>query len=248
MFSPINRREALRRVGFLVGGALSASTISAVLAGCGGRGADTSAYAFKALDEEQQALTARLVDLIIPETDTPGARAAGAHAFIDEMLAGWMHDDERDRFFAGLADVERRAEAAHGRAFVDLDEAQQVAMLTEMDREAYAPRDPDPVPEAVEEAADADAQSGTDAMERSAEQEVGQVGGSEDGPGGDPQARPAPPPPQPTGPPFFRTLKELTLAGYYTSEIGATQELQWGHLVGRYDADLPLSEVGRTWA
>lgn len=48
--------------------------------------------------------------------------------------------------------------------------------------------------------------------------------------------------------PFFATLKEWTLVGYYTSEVGATQELQWLAAPGRYDGDLPLEEVGRTWA
>ncbi len=48
--------------------------------------------------------------------------------------------------------------------------------------------------------------------------------------------------------PFFATLKEWTLVGYYTSEIGATRELQWLAAPGRYDADLPLEEVGPTWA
>jgi hypothetical protein len=48
--------------------------------------------------------------------------------------------------------------------------------------------------------------------------------------------------------PFFATLKEWTLVGYYTSEIGATQELQWLALPGRYVGDMPLEEVGRTWA
>jgi hypothetical protein len=48
--------------------------------------------------------------------------------------------------------------------------------------------------------------------------------------------------------PFFANLKEWTLVGYYTSEVGATQELQWIAAPGRYDADLPLSQVGPTWA
>jgi gluconate 2-dehydrogenase gamma chain len=48
--------------------------------------------------------------------------------------------------------------------------------------------------------------------------------------------------------PFFATLKEWTLSGYYTSEAGATQELQWLAIPGRYDADAPLGEVGRAWA
>lgn len=48
--------------------------------------------------------------------------------------------------------------------------------------------------------------------------------------------------------PFFATLKEWTLVGYYTSEIGATQELQWLASPGRYDGDVPLTEAGPTWA
>ncbi|MEM1118395.1 MAG: gluconate 2-dehydrogenase subunit 3 family protein, partial [Bacteroidota bacterium] len=51
-----------------------------------------------------------------------------------------------------------------------------------------------------------------------------------------------------TAVPFYRQLKELTVAGYYTSEVGATQELQWLAVPGRYDADVPLSAVGRAWA
>ena len=49
-------------------------------------------------------------------------------------------------------------------------------------------------------------------------------------------------------PPFFRQLKELTLAGYYTSEAGATEELQWSAAHGRWEADVPLADVGRAWA
>ncbi len=50
-------------------------------------------------------------------------------------------------------------------------------------------------------------------------------------------------------PSFFRMLKELTLTGYYTSEIGATQELQYNDIPGNYDGCVPLEEVGgKTWA
>ena len=48
--------------------------------------------------------------------------------------------------------------------------------------------------------------------------------------------------------PFFRSLKELTLVGYYTSEIGATRELHHAPVPGRYDGCVPLAQVGRTWA
>ena len=48
--------------------------------------------------------------------------------------------------------------------------------------------------------------------------------------------------------PTFGLIKEWTLAGYYTSEIGATRELQWIATPGRLEGDLPLDQVGRTWA
>lgn len=46
---------------------------------------------------------------------------------------------------------------------------------------------------------------------------------------------------------FFETLKAWTVVGYYSSEIGATEELHVRPL-GEWRPDLPLSEVGRTWA
>ena len=50
-------------------------------------------------------------------------------------------------------------------------------------------------------------------------------------------------------PSFFRMAKELTVSGYYTSEIGATQELQYLDIPGNYDGCVPLEDLGgKTWA
>ncbi len=46
---------------------------------------------------------------------------------------------------------------------------------------------------------------------------------------------------------FFATLKGLTLSGYYTSEVGATQELKVNPM-GVYRGDIAFDEVGRAWA
>jgi hypothetical protein len=48
--------------------------------------------------------------------------------------------------------------------------------------------------------------------------------------------------------PFFPWLKELTLTGYYTSEIGASQELRYLHVSGYYDGDVPYEQVGRAYS
>src|SRR5207249_10014357 len=46
---------------------------------------------------------------------------------------------------------------------------------------------------------------------------------------------------------FFRRMKEVTLVGYYTSQIGATQELHPSPF-GAYRGDIPYSSVGKAWS
>lgn len=50
--------------------------------------------------------------------------------------------------------------------------------------------------------------------------------------------------------PFILTVKELTLLGFFTSEPGATQVLQYEAVPGSYKGCIPLSEAGngKTWA
>lgn len=47
---------------------------------------------------------------------------------------------------------------------------------------------------------------------------------------------------------YFQLLKELTMVGYYTSEIGMTVELQHEEVPGVFEGCVPLEEVGRAWA
>lgn len=48
--------------------------------------------------------------------------------------------------------------------------------------------------------------------------------------------------------PFFGLMKELTLVGYYTSEIGMTQELLHPEITSTYSGCVPYDEIGRSWA
>lgn len=49
-------------------------------------------------------------------------------------------------------------------------------------------------------------------------------------------------------PHWFRTMKELTLLGYYTSEAGLTKELGYVQVPGRYDGCVPLDAAPRSRA
>ncbi len=48
--------------------------------------------------------------------------------------------------------------------------------------------------------------------------------------------------------PFILMTKELTLLGFFTSEPGATQVLQYSAVPTAYHGCVPLKEVGKAWA
>ena len=251
--SPIDRRAALRRLSLALGGVATAPLASGLLSGCRTPSGDAlAAYDYRTLDAGQRDLLAALVDQILPATDTPGAAEAGVPQFVDLMLTDWYAPEERDGFLAGLADVDRRAEGS----FVDLSDDARATLVATLDAQTFGPADAASAPdEDVVEAG----REGTAQADEEAENEVagmqGDLGNAmsdSTGSGGPTEIN--------TGegtvavggaaepPPFYRQLKELTLAGYYTSEVGATQELQWLAAPGRYEADLPLAKVGRAWA
>jgi hypothetical protein len=95
----------------------------------------------RALDPHQNETVATIAELIIPKTDTPGARDAGVPAFIDVMLADWGDDDQRQMFTAGLANVDERSRAAFGKAFIGGTPQQQTEILQDLDYELARLRD-----------------------------------------------------------------------------------------------------------
>ena len=183
----MNRREALSRLGLLTGGALSASTLSGLLAGCSTPPAAN--YTLQFLSEPQFSRVAAIANAIIPDTDTPGAVKAGVDRFVDNMLANYYPQSEA-QWFASSLDA---FAAAFNADVLTQDELAQV--VQRQDDNAFA--------------------EGADSA--------------------DPTVR------------FYRRLKGLIVSGYYTSEIGMTEELQLKPF-GDARMDIPLSEVGRSWS
>jgi hypothetical protein len=98
----------------------------------------TTARRHPAFDDHQHATIEQISELILPATDTPGARAAGVVGFIEVIVGEWYHEDERAAFLRGLADVDSRSQADFGKTFLELTEPQQNAILTGMDAESRA--------------------------------------------------------------------------------------------------------------
>jgi hypothetical protein len=83
---------------------------------------------------EQNATVITLTDLIIPATDTPGAKEAEVNRYIDLLL----HDGpatERERFLSGLQWLDEYASKKNGKPFVKLSTAEQTAILEEISKE-----------------------------------------------------------------------------------------------------------------
>jgi Gluconate 2-dehydrogenase subunit 3 len=182
----MDRRDAVRLLGATVIPAvadLSPDKLFALARDAHGR----AAHARRAglLDEHQRATIDTIAELIIPATDTPGARAAGVAALIEIIVAEWYRDAERAAFLRGLSDVDSRSQADFAKPFIELAEPQQTAILTGLEAEARAM----------------------------------------------PRGSPTP---------FFSRIKDLTLFGYYTSEIGVRQELGVVFMPGRYDGAAPV--------
>lgn len=226
----MTRRAALLRAAYVLGGAVSASTVAGVLAGCdagGGTAAGGAAAApgsSRLLTAEQDEMILSIGEYLIPTTDTPGARAARVNEYIDAMLADFYPEDQRDRFLAGLERVDGYARRRYGARFVDLSDEQQVELAAALHDAAFPAPAGEQDPPAAEPGEGEEGSPAVPADPRD-EWDAADVGRNS----------------------FMRTLKELVVVGYYTSEVGATQELTLNPM-GVWRADIPYSEVGRAWA
>tara|TARA_B100002003_G_scaffold72783_1_gene67825 strand:+ start:61 stop:657 length:597 start_codon:yes stop_codon:yes gene_type:complete len=197
----MKRREALKKAVLLTGGALSPSIVSAVLSGIT-VGSSGKKWVPKIVNPEQNDLITDIAELIIPETDTPGAKAAKVNEFIDLMLADWFTVAERNHFFKGLTDLDARAEKKYSTRFVECEIEDQTTILKKLEKDTLSHR-------------------------------------NYNAPGDNQNS---------ILKPFFDQVKELTLTGYYTSEIGATQELKYYVATNNYDGCIPFDKIGRAWS
>lgn len=158
----MNRREAFKAVGmapFLV--SLSRHPLVP---------AQEGAWTPYFLRPQQNETVSVISELIIPQTDTPGARVARVNEYIDFSLSQET-SQVQEAFIEGLKWIDQRSHQLHGVSFVQLAAEEQRVILETISSER-----------------------GLSAKDR--------IGGA-----------------------FFQDIKDRTVEGYYTSEIGLVQEL-----------------------
>lgn len=94
----------------------------------------------RVLNDAQMRMVADMAERIIPATDTPGGAAARVNEFVDLMLAEWYDEPDRIRFLDGLVQIDARARARSAAPFSELSEADQTALLEDLDAELVALR------------------------------------------------------------------------------------------------------------
>ena len=134
MAPSLTRRDAAATIAALWA---SIPAVSAAQQAAGGLG-----WAPVALTVAQARTLDLVAELIMPATDTPGAREAGVPQFVDRALAGYCPPADAAAIRTGLDRIETDAHAAHGKAFADLSTAQQVTLLDRYDLEGRGPRTP----------------------------------------------------------------------------------------------------------
>lgn len=194
----ISRREAILRVSAMLGGVALVGQ-SAMLAGCatlpaGNKLTPAPNSLFKQGDI---ALLDDIADTILPETSTPGAKAAGVGPFIAMMVVDTYYESDQQIVHDGLDSLQALCLRSYGAHFQIVTAAQRLTLVERLDAEQHH------YMETREEGAPVH---------------------------------------------FFRMLKELTLLGYFTSEIGYTQAMRYAETPGRFDPCVPYSPGDKSWA
>ncbi len=169
----LDRRALLRNAILLVGGSLAGVPKIALAA-------DAPAGRFFT-PEEFQALS-QIVDIIIPTTDTPGAREAGVPEALEHLMVHWASDERQAQFRSLVQEY-----AAAGVLTLPLGE--RLELVRRFDAEKLKARDP-----------------------------------------------------------VYGKFKELVLTLYYFSETGATKELRYELIPGKFEPWTEMAPDARAWA
>lgn len=190
----MNRRDAITRVGLLVGGTVIGA--EAFLSGCTKRSSEeVSKIGFS---NDVVFLLDEIGETILPETAlSPGAKATGIGEFMKTMVADCYEKSEQKIFFDGISLLQNTSTQKFNKNFTELSAEEKHDLLVALDSEAKEHR-------------------------KSKKEE------------------------EPAH--YFTMMKQLTLWGYFTSEIGSTKALRYVPIPGRYEGCTDYVKGERAWA
>ncbi|EIA07615.1 gluconate 2-dehydrogenase subunit 3 family protein [Flavobacterium frigoris] len=185
----MDRRKALKNVAFLLGTALSSSTIGVLFESFTLPEDEKNQVFFSGTDEE---ILAEFADIIIPTTKlSPGAKAAGVGTFIPMMIRECYPPVMQLAFSSGLKEMESKALKDYNQNFLSLGIDQRQKLVGDLRTETIEKKEPYS---------------------------------------------------------FFTIARDLTLLGYFSSEIGCTQAREYLPIPGKYDGNAEYKPGQKAWA
>lgn len=143
--SPIDRREAIRRVSAMLGGAafIGGSALMTACARERGGGVDSATVVGATPEPRQTMFSAdevayldEIADTILPETATPGAKAARCGSFMAVMVQDCYTTQDQEIFRAGLGSLNEASVKGNGVPFMQATPEQRTVLLTAIDKAA----------------------------------------------------------------------------------------------------------------
>jgi hypothetical protein len=135
----LSRREAVQWVAAVFGGAaLAGGDPLAALAFDAAAREAAAAQGAGAFTAQDIALLDEIADTILPETKSPGAKAAKTGAFMALMVSETYTDTNQRVFRDGLRQLDEECARQHGAPFLKASPAQRLALLETLDREQHA--------------------------------------------------------------------------------------------------------------
>lgn len=222
----ITRREAVARVAALLGGVALIGG-NALITGC--RTEKTSGTAFTPFTTDEVAYLDEIADTILPTTSTPGAKAAKTGELMARIVTDSYSDKDQQTFRDGMVKLNDASKKANGgKAFMEATPDQRLALLKTLDKEQF----------------DYSEKERLEGLRKSKEFITKSV--HENAPKTESQqavAATADPPNR-----YFRMMKELSLLGYFTSEIGCTQAQVYEESPGKYEPCIPYKPGQKAYA
>lgn len=171
----LDRRSLIRNAILLVGGTLAATPGASLAKAAAKKPA-------RFFTPAQMTVLATVADIIIPRTDTPGAKDAGVPENFDALMRNWASAQHQAQFNALIDEL-------GGTGLMKLKPAERIELVRKIDAEKLAAWDP-----------------------------------------------------------TYVRFKELVLTLYYLSEAGATKELRYELIPGKWEPWTEIAPDQRAWA
>lgn len=209
----MNRRELLKMIAAATGSAMIGGEF--FLTGC-----KSNSTANVAFTEENIAFLDEVAETILPQTGTPGAKAAGVGRFMTVMVNDAYTKEDQEIFHKGLNILEDECEKMHNVEFMKATPEQRKQLLIKIDNETR-----DYVKKQTEQL-----------NEQKQKQKQGQERNTND-------FKTLTMPNH-----YFQQLKQLAIFGYFTSEVGRTKAMRYDPVPGKYEGVIDYKKGEKLFA